>query len=244
MEEKKTTSAEYKTFNWPMLIRYEALMLPLATLLLYVEGLWYVQAYCEALQIPRELFVLTFQEVIVQAWVILTTLGLLYGTLLVMSLAFLPVLIAVGRGFLTWLEKKLRSCIKPKRSIIDNKPASEGNKNNGANLDRAFNNCVAVLIGTLMLLVAFDKAGLTSLEKAKEEAEKQLNSKTVTQVRLANDKHENLIFLTRMGDTYAFMRPDKDGFRHYMTFSSSQIMGLEWSIPIETNKKSQITTKP
>mgnify|MGYP003576539261 FL=1 len=89
-------------------MKLEVLVIAGATLLLYLQGLVYVEAFCGGLEIKRELFALSFSEIVMHAWVHLMAQGVIYGAALIAVLFGFPVLLTVADLIITLIAQRRR----------------------------------------------------------------------------------------------------------------------------------------
>ena len=214
-------------------MKLEALVIAGATLLLYLQGLLYVEAFCAGLGITRELFNLTFSEVVLHAWVHLMSQGIIYGTALIAVLFGFPVLLTVVDLVITLIAQRRRR----NRKASDKKPESREEKRLAQKLDRQWDQLGAVVIALAVVLGLFIHSGKRSIASAEKAGKARLENKQVSTVTLTNGSKQELVYLARLGETYAFIQPGSDQPRRFVMMPRSEIAKMEFAASQPTAKE-------
>jgi hypothetical protein len=206
-------------------IKLEAVLIAAATILLYMQALIYVEAFCDGLGIRREAFVFSFSDAALFAWGHLAGQGLIYGPIVVSLLFGVPAVVAFGELILFWV---LRNGRANKQRRIGRPESRQERRISIQAEDRWY----ALLKAVVTMIVAF---GLfrhsfnEAIFTAQKEARARLENKTVSTVLLKAGTSRQLIFLTRLGDSYAFIQPGAETSRRYVIFSSAEFTSIEFS---------------
>lgn len=205
-------------------LKFEAVLIAATTLVLYLQALIYVTSFCDGLGINPEKFVLSFSDVALHAWAHLASQGIVYGPIIVSILFGVPAAVAMGELFLFWMLRRWKTR-KERRS---GRRESREERRIAIQAEKRWLALCSAAIAMTVAFGLFQHSYHRAISSAKKEAASRLGNQTVSTVSLNNGTSRKLIFLTRLGDTYAFIRPD-DKTRQHVLLSRSEVTGIEFS---------------
>ncbi|MGC4074796.1 MAG: hypothetical protein QM760_20290 [Nibricoccus sp.] len=205
-------------------LKFETVLIATVTILLYLQALIYVEALCGSLGIPREMFALSFSDVVLYAWPHLTAQGIFYGSIVVGILFGVPAAIAIAEMLLFWVIRRLA---KRKRRRNE-RPESREERRLSALVESRWRALVAASITMAIGISLFSHSFKKAMASAEKDGKSRLENKTISSVTLTKGDSLELIFLAHVGETYAFVRPGTEP-RRYVMLPRSEITKLEFS---------------